>query len=296
MNKDLKGFIENRLKKRIIKISFLSYKTTYVKCDDSKEYVVKTVNSRINDLLSNIELLKIKSLLIPVDVFKYNKLTYAIFEYLYDYSIENKLKNSYLISDIYEVVERTSTVLTFDEKNYSRIMLLRRKLNNIFLKLDELQTHIESKQTKIKKDFDILESYYIFINCKKELYKIEKKLDSNFQVGKPITYSLVIPDLSLKHYVKNKIINYDKAYFGYYADNILQIILENIDNNIFIGSVINKIKKDELIVYYIMYMTYFSILSNIKITFNNDQVENIKTVSSFLNKTMNSFNKLEIKH
>ncbi len=295
MNKNFKVFIENKLKKRIIKISFLSYKATYIKCDDSKEYVVKSVNSKINNLLSNVDLLKIKSLLMPIDTFKYNNLTYAIYEYLYDYSIEDKLKNSYLISDIYEIIERTHTVLTFDEKNYNRVMLIRTKFNNIFLKLDELQTHTESKKEKYKDDFDILESYHIFINCKKELYNIEKILNNNFQVGKPITYSLVIPDLSLKHYVKNKIINYDKAYFGYYADNILQIILENIENNIFIGSIIKKIKKDDLILPYIKYLTYFAILSNVKTTFDNTQVDNIKTVSSFLSKTMNSFNKLDIK-
>ncbi len=293
MNKNLKIFVENKLKKRIVKISFLSYKVTYIKCDDGSEYIIKVVNSKITNLLSNVDLLKVKSLLIPIDVFEYNNLTYSIYEYLYDYSIEDKLKNSYLVSDIYEIIERTHTVLTFDEKNYNRVMLMRAKFNSIFLKLDELQTHLESKKVKYKDDFDILESYTIFVKCKKELYSIEKILNNNFQVGKPITYSLVIPDLSLKHYIKNKIVNYDKAYFGYYADNILQIILENIENNIFIGSVIKKIKKDDLILPYVKYMTYFAILSNVKITFDNSQVDNIRTISAFLVKTMNSFSKLD---
>ncbi len=293
MNKNFKAFLENKLKKRIIKISFLSYNATYIKCEDSKEYVIKIVNSKVSNLLSNIDLLKINSLLLPIDIFKYNNLTYSIYEYLYDYNIENKLKNSYLITDIYEIIDKTSTILTFDDKNYNRVNLIRSKFNNIFLKLSELQTHFESKQKKYKDDFDVLESYHLFIKCKKELYDIEKILNTNFQVGKPITYSLVIPDLSLEHYVKNKIINYDKAYFGYYADNILQIVLENIENNVFIGSVIKKIKRDDLILPYIKYMTYFAVLSNIKVTFNDSQVDNIKTISSFLEKTMNSFSKLD---
>ena len=292
---DFKEKIEQLFNDKILRIEALTSKVTLLSFKDNK-FIVKKVNVKTKNIYDFLASQKVDVVLYPLKQFIYEKEIFFVYKYVNEYEYPSEKKISDLISVVDDLHKKTGFTVRLNDLNFKFFYRIYKNLDRIFQTLEMVVRECEERVNKTDFDWIILSKYYIYLNTKKIMYQLQRKIHKYVDNHGSVTYVLNHGNLNLNHFKQKKLVSFDNGYSGIFVSDYakLYVALDDIDGVWFkdISEKINSYENDfyktyfKFLVLYI-YMINLRITSFEEHTIINTYVQISAKINRFLNLTSN---------
>ncbi len=264
-------------------------------CSEEKCFVIKYIDHDSSKIFEFLENSGVNNVIFPRPNLYQNYVSKNTnkFYYITDYFKSNETisekKATDLFCELTKLHEKTVFPRQLNQNNYrNKFDELSKRLDYLFKKIEEYIRSLENKKIDYN-SYQILSNYYIILNAKQELVRLEKKIILSIKDKESINYSFVHNDPKLEHmlYIRGDkyLISLDKGKMGIFSLDYAKFYVENKDLNIDVKTLIlNEFNKYETEFYY----DYFRFSVLIIYIFRNLFTTDLSTnVNIFLSVTRN---------
>ncbi len=276
-----------------IKLFYVTDKSFFLKTSKN-DYFIKESIKKNDDLYLYLKSINVNSINYPIDYIVVDNIRYNIFEYLEDIYHPDDKKIIELKNALIDLHFKTQTKKTLTSKNFKYLKRIYEKLDFRFKNLELFQRTIEVKKEKNDYDWIILSKYNIYLDAKKELYNLNKKINKTITNKISIYYAINHTNPNINHLLNNKLVSIDKAKFGIVVSDIAKFYIENDYINIdwfnLIDEWLNKYNDNFYKVYFKFLVLYIYILNlNILTLIDDYKINNYIRISEKIKKFLNLF-------
>ncbi|MGM9971333.1 MAG: hypothetical protein ACI35W_02855 [Anaeroplasmataceae bacterium] len=230
---------------------------------DGKKYLIRLVSK---DIINTYEILKNYDLNInhPIKLIEYDNKQYMLFRYNIPKG-ENIARAKAMIDSLKELHKKTYYDITIDSKSLERFNKIYKILDYRFTSLENSIRYLEN--TTIKGDYNwaYLSKYYIVLDAKKRLLKLQEEIIKEIKKGKSLKYCLCHGYPSIINYNSSKLDGFFYSKMAIPSSDIARFYVLNDDIYDLINPIIKAWIKDLgdkfYKIYFEFYVLYLYILS-----------------------------------
>ncbi len=244
-------------------------------------YVVKKTNRKSDKIYQYLNSQNVHNVVYPEKKYVLNNEKYLEFPYYdeIDYPSSKKLLN--LKDAIMELHDKTKTMKVIKKRNMRYFYKIYYKLDMKFSLLELYIRECENNVNHNDNDWIILSKYHIYLDCKKELYRLQKKLHNLVDKNTSAYYAVNHFKPDITHLVNNSLISLDHAKIAIVTSDIAKIYVANeyidIDWFNFVDSWLNNYEGEIYKVYFKFLVLYIFILN-----VNIDNVNEYTSLNSYV--------------
>ena len=227
---DFKEKIEQLFNDKLTKIEALTSKVTLLSFGNNK-YIVKRVNVKTKNIYDFLASQKVEVVLYPFKQFIYEKEIFFVYKYVSEYEYPNEKKITDLINTVYELHQKTGFVVKTSDNLFKYFYRIYKNLDRIFQTLEILVRECEERTKKTDFDWVILSKYHIFLDAKKIMYQLQRKIHKYVDNHGNVTYALNHGNLNLSHFKQKKLVSFDNGFTGIFVSDYakLYVSLDDIE-------------------------------------------------------------------
>ena len=195
----------------------------------------------------------------------YNKEIYFIYNYVNNYEYPSEKKITDLTNTVYELHKKTGFTVRLNDENFKYFYRIYKNLDRIFQTMEMMVRECETRQKKTDYDWIILSKYYVFLDAKKIMYQLQRKIHKYIDNHGSVIYALNHGNLNLNHYIQKKLVSFDNGYIGIFISDYakLYVSLDDIDGEWFkeIEEKISSYSNDFYKIYFKFLVLYIYIIN-----------------------------------
>lgn len=220
---DLKK-IEFSFNEEIIKTKALTEKVTLLSFK-SQKIILKEVNKKALNIYEYLISVNFQGALLPIKKFNLSKRLYYVFNYLETYDIP-KEKNIIMAFDVLkELQAKTMFLVKLSDKEFKYFYRIYKKLDRLFQTFEMFVRESEARANKTDFDWVILSKCAVFIDLKQEMYQLQRKIHKYIDNKGSAYYCLNHGNLSLEHFIQNKLCSFENAYIGIFVSDLARFFV-----------------------------------------------------------------------
>ena len=181
MKSELISKIESSLEEKILTIEALTENVTLLSFSKQK-IIVKRVSSNAKNIYNYLASQKVSSVLFPIKQFVVDGQIFFLYKYLNSYEYPDVKKALDLMNVINDVHQKTAFTVRLNDINFKYFMRIYKQLDRTFQTLEMMIRECEMRPNKTDYDWIILSKYKTFINLKKMMYPLQKKIQNLFHI------------------------------------------------------------------------------------------------------------------
>ena len=292
---DFKERIEHLFDEKVIKMEALTSKVTLLSFT-GKKYIVKKVNVKTKNIYDFLASQKVEVVLYPLKQFIYEKEIFFVYKFIPEYDYPNEKKIIDLINSVYELHQKTGFTVRLNDINFKYFYRIYKNLDRIFQTLEMLVRECEERENKTDFDWIILSKYHTFLDAKKIMYQLQRKIHKYVDNHGNATYALNHGNLNLSHFTQKKLVSFDNGYSGIFVSDYakLYVALDDIDG-VWFKEIEEKISSygNDFYKTYFKFLVLYIYIINLRIssfeehTIMNTYIQIASKISRFLNLTSN---------
>ncbi len=291
INLDLVKYYEINLKD----ISPITLKTYKLVSDNNNNFFLKETSKTILNKYHYLENIGVSNVLYPLlnkenkYVSSNNNQFFYVTDYINEVKIRDDVKSSALFYELENLHNRTIIKKTLDPfKVRIKFDEITNQLDYKFKSIESYVRQVESKPLNMF-SMPILENYYLILDAKKELVKLQKRLISSIKSRESVNYNFIHNNPSLDHILnvrgQNYLISLDKSKIGldsldyakyYISNNFIDVDYKTL--------ILNHYDSDAYSFNYDYFKYLILYIYIMKINFTNEQQVNAR---NFENVTIN---------
>ena len=204
------------------KISLNCY---YIEASD--KYILKQAVKNIEASYDYLKSQNVSNIIYPLKKYKVDNNIFLLYPYIEEWKYPNDKKIFDLRDSIINVHESTKILKEVKKNNYKYLYRLYKKLDNKFRILDSFINEIELKEINDDFDWIILSKYHIFLDVKKEMYRLQTKIHEDIDKHISIFYCVNHGRPSLSHLVDKSLISFEESRFSFLVSDIARFYCIN---------------------------------------------------------------------
>lgn len=299
INLDLVKYYEINLKD----ISPITLKTYKLVSDNNNNFFLKETSKTILNKYHYLENIGVSNVLYPIlnkenkYVSSNNNQFFYVTDYINEVKIRDDVKSSALFYELENLHNRTIIKKTLDPfKARIKFDEITNQLDYKFKSIESYVRQVESKPLNMF-SMPILENYYLILEAKKELVKLQKRLISSIKSRESVNYNFIHNNPSLDHILnvrgQNYLISLDKSKIGldsldyakyYISNNFIDVDYKTL--------ILNHYDSDAYSFNYDYFKYLILYIYIMKINFTNEQqvnARNFENVAINISKFNNDF-------
>lgn len=299
INLDLVKYYEINLKD----ISPITLKTYKLVSDNNNNFFLKETSKTILNKYHYLENIGVSNVLYPIlnkenkYVSSNNNQFFYVTDYINEVKIRDDVKSSALFYELENLHNRTIIKKTLDPfKARIKFDEITNQLDYKFKSIESYVRQVESKPLNMF-SMPILENYYLILEAKKELVKLQKRLISSIKSRESVNYNFIHNNPSLDHILnvrgQNYLISLDKSKIGLDSlDYAKYYISNNFINVDYKTLILNHYDSDAYSFNYDYFKYLILYIYIMKINFTNEQqvnARNFENVAINISKFNNDF-------
>ena len=285
---NLKKSILENYNLNIVKNESNSNKTKLLFCQEGKCFILKEVDADVSKIFEFLESLGISNVILPNTnnnnqfISKTNNKYYYISNYYRSNETMSERKATDLFYELTKLHELTAVPRKMEPKYYrNKFDELSKRLDYTFKKIEEYVRGLESKKIN-STSYQILERYYIILNAKQELSRLQKKLILSIKDEESVNYTFIHNDPKLDHllYVRgNKyLVSLEKGKMGILSLDLAKFYVENSNLKIDLKTLIcDELFKYDTDFYYDYFRFVVILIYIFRINITNELVINVQS-------------------
>ncbi len=208
------------------------------------------------------------------------------------YPVEKKIYD--LRQSLQDLHYLTKVSKSAKKNSFKYLYRLFKKLDYQFRLLDSYIYELELKEVHEDDDWIFLAKYYKFLDCKKELYRLQMKIHNDIDNNISLSYVILHGYPSINHLIHKRLINFENSHFGYAVSDIVRLYCLNEDIKIdwfnFIDEWLSEY--DSFGKLYFKFLVLYIFVMNIHVppTIDYMFLTNYVTIEKKINKVMTIFN------
>ena len=140
------------------------------------------------------------------------------------------------------------------------ILVMNERFNLVELKIRE----IELSSYKDDTSWIVLSKYHILLDCKKEVYKLTKKISNELKKEKVLCYCILHSYPTLEHFINDRLISYPYSKYGYYVNDLYKAYVDLEHLNFDIKSILDKYLDSSFAKQYFKLMVMYTYISGLE--------------------------------
>lgn len=256
--------IEKEINKKIENFQNISLKAKKIVIEN-ENYIIKKSNKELDYLYDYLHGQNVNAVLYPVKKIQIKNSSYYLYNYLEEINTPPSKKIYDLKEALRELHHKTQVLKTLKKANYKYLYRIYKKLDAKFKILEYYIREYEAKPTKDDTVWIILSKYYIFLDCKKELYRLQRKIHKAMEDKTAVYFALNHENPHLFHIINKIIVSLDNAKIGFISSDIAKVYILNeyinIDWEEFIKSWLDEYEGEIYKVYFKFLVLYIFILN-----------------------------------
>lgn len=295
LTNELKSKIIDSFKEEIINVEAISKNVSLLSFKTGK-IIIKKVSDKSKNTYDFLASQECKMVLYPLKKFLLKGDTFFVYKYMSKYQYPD-------IKKIYEIIEcmsslhqKTGFTVRLNDKEFKYFYRIYKNLDRIFQTLEMLVRESEVKMEKNDNDWILLSKYKTFLNVKKIMYPLQKKIHKYVDSKGSVFYALNHGNLNVNHIIQKKLISFDNSYLGIFVSDYakLYVSIDEIEGDWFkeFDRKLSEFNNDFYKIYFKFLVLYIYLIS-LKLTNIYDyatintfiQIEN--KISRFLTLTAN---------
>lgn len=249
--------------------------------ETDKIYLLKKSTKNLEPCYDYLKSQNVSNVLYPLKKFLLDGHRFLLFDYLSENKYPKEKKIYDLKNALFNLHEATKISKEAKKNNFKYLYRLYKKLDYKFRVIDSLISETELREVNTDFDWIILSKYSLFIDVKKEMYRLQMQIHQEIDKKISLFYAINHGRPSLSHLIDRSLISFDESRFGFIVSDISKFYCINEDIKIDWFSLI-----DEWLSYYqspfyktyFKFMTLYIFLINLNIDFKNEQI----TISNYV--------------
>jgi hypothetical protein len=292
---EFKNKIEEAFNSKITDFKIVSKYVTLITFSNQK-YIIKKVSNRTKNIYDYLISQEVKEVVYPMKKIIFQKEIFFVYKYYQEYTYPNEKKIIDLIEVVDKVHKKTGFTVRLNDSNFKQCMKIYKNLDMIFQTLEMIVRECEINDDKEDYDWIILSKYFIFLQTKKIMYQLQRKIHKYIDNKGSLIYGLNHGNLNLNHMVGNKLISFEKSYIGFIVSDYVRLYLSVDDiEGLWFKNIEEKITSygNDFYKIYFKFMVLYIYIINLRIdsfdkhTFLNCYVQICSKINHFLSLTSN---------
>lgn len=256
------------------------------------KYIVKKKERNTKFIFDYLKSQGVDNVIYPQYVIKYNNDYFEIYSFVkeYDYPESKKVLN--LKDALIEIQQKTLIRKRLSKKEYKKLYRLYQTLDIKFKILEMTVRKSEANLYKTDDDWILLSKYHIFLDAKKEMYKLQKMIHKYIDDRIEVDYSIIHNKPSLNHLINHQLISFEDAKLGVVVSDISKFYVLNEFVNIDWKSEIDgwlSIYESEFYKTYFKFLVLYIYMINFNIENNKMTIDSYLLFSTKIKKVLDTF-------
>lgn len=231
----------------------------------NRKIILKEVNQKVLDIYHYLASENVVGVRLPIKKISDGKKVYLAFAYLKPVKYHQEKQVLDLISTMNDLHHKTAFDIKLEPKYFKFFFRVYKGLDRIFQTLEMWIR--ESEQNPQKDDFDwiVLSKYHLFLDTKKIMYELQKKIHKYLDNKGNVIFALNHGNPSLEHFIDHQLISFNNSYLGIFVSDYakLYVSLDHLSEDYFkeIERVLESYQNNFYLLYFKFLVLYIYMIS-----------------------------------